>query len=233
MTQARRLSQIDPSAVARKEPAPHARPATPLRMSESLWGLHWPSWTFGGVSVEIAHFEEAVPFIARHYATIFATEPGRFLEEKLSDAKLRFLAQCDVFVCRDAGVVVGVFIGHPSDWATYYARSFAILPQLRERKIFKSFFAQLASELSAAGVDRIEVDTSPANVAANRLFMSLGFLISASMNTDRWAAMVRYTKYLSPEAERCFLRQYIIAPANQRAAKTPSDTKHQEEGDTP
>lgn len=186
--------------------------AAPVRMSERLWGLQWPSWTYEGIAFEPTTFDVIAPFIGAHYPSIFATEPNRFFEEKMTPAKRRFLAESDMFAYRADGEIIGVWMGHPSDWATYYARSMAILPEYRERGLFLEFFKRLANTLRDAGVERIEADVSPANPAVNRGMLRLGWLVSSTVNSDRWGAMLRYTKFLTPEPERVFRQQYIIAP---------------------
>jgi len=211
MVQPRALDDARASAVRRAG-------ETTLRMSERLWALQWPSWTFGGISVEPGTFEEAAPFIADHYPTIFATEPNRFLEEKMTDAKRRFLAECDVFLFRADAQDVAIGIGHPTDWATYYIRTFALLPQYRDRGVVKEFVEQVAAAVRAVGVELIEFDTSPGNVPMNRAFLRLGCVVTGSLNTDRWGTLLRYTMHLTPESGRVFKSQFMIVPAFGRQA---------------
>jgi hypothetical protein len=109
--------------------------------------------------------------------------------------------------------LAGVWIGHPSDWSTFYARSMALLPEFRGRGFFLDFFTRVAATLKGAGVERIESETAPTNVAVNLGFVRLGWVVTGTVNTDRWGTMLRYTKFLSPEAERCFQRQFLAVPA--------------------
>src|SRR5262245_10721779 len=101
-------------------------------LSRRLWDIDWAErlpWTLAdGSSVERGSFEDALPFMAENYAGIFGDEPERFLVEGMTDAKRRFWREMDVFVLRCDGVTAGICAGHPSDWSTYYVRTFALLP---------------------------------------------------------------------------------------------------------
>jgi len=187
--------------------------AASKRMSERLWGHDWASWTHAGVNAELGSFADAKPFIAEHYPTIFATEPNRFLEEKLTAAKLRFLDECDVHIFRADDKVVAIGLGHPTDWATYYIRTFALLPEYRDRGIVRAYVENVAAQIAPLGAERIEFDTSPGNVPMNRAFLRLGCVVTGSLNTDRWGTLLRYTLHLSGEAKRVFKSQYLIVPA--------------------
>src|SRR6516225_5347903 len=89
--------------------------AAPSTMSERLWAINWPSWTYEGISCAAVAFDDVVPFIGKHYPSIFATEPDRFFEEKMTPAKRRFLGECDAFLFRRGDVEAGIAIGHPTD----------------------------------------------------------------------------------------------------------------------
>ena len=84
-------------------------------LAERLWGLDWSQilpWSFEEVTVESGTFEDALPFIAEHYARIFGTNdgPARFLVEPMTPAKRRFGAEMDVFLFRAEGKTIGVFM---------------------------------------------------------------------------------------------------------------------------
>ena len=128
------------SAHARRSPL---SPLTPP-LSQKLWDLDWAQllpWSFEEVTVEVGTFDEALPFVAEHYARIFGTDElaGRFLVEAMTPAKRRFGAEMDVFLFRAEGRTVGIFMSHPSDWSTYYMRTAALLPEYRGRHLVSRF----------------------------------------------------------------------------------------------
>ncbi|MBX3228074.1 MAG: hypothetical protein KIT84_27385 [Labilithrix sp.] len=189
-------------------------------MSKRLWGLEWPTWTHDGIVCEPAGLEEVRSFIADHYPSIFALEAGPFLTEAMTDAKRRFLEECDISVLRDGAELAGIAIGHPTDWSTWYSRSFALLPKYRERSLLTEFTRRTSSLLAEQGIDRAEVDTSPANVPVQRALLQAGFLITSTTLSERWGTMLRFTRFFNPKAEEAFRRQYISVPNYGRSAQS-------------
>lgn len=190
------------------------RASEPARASERLWDLHWAAWSIGDVGIEPCAFADAMPFIGEHYPRIFPTGPSRFFEEKMSTSKRRFYAECDSFLFRASGAVVGVCICHPTDWSTYYLRTVAILPGHRGRGIFRAFVDKLCETLRAHDVERFELETAPNNIAMNRSMLALGGVVTSTSNTERWGAMLRYTRYLAADPARVFERQFIAVPVS-------------------
>lgn len=183
-------------------------------MSKRIWGFDWADhlpWQVDAVSVEVGSFAlDALPFIESHYSRIFggADATQRFLSDPMTDAKRRFGDEMDVLLFRAERMTIGLLIGHPLDWSTYYMRSVAILPEYRDRRLLTRIMEQTCEPLRAAGVERIEGDCSPANLPMMRMLTGLGFLVTAAANSERWGAMVRSTKFLREDAEDVFARQF-------------------------
>lgn len=193
---------------------PGTRTEAPMRGSERLWSLQWTTRTIGELLVGPARMEDALGFIGESYAALFPVAPGRFLEETMTPAKRRFLEETDALIVRDGARPVGVFLGHPLDWSTYYVRTLAILPSLRQRGFMREFVSSyVAGTLRNAGVDRLEADTAPNNFVMHRSFARAGWVVTGTSNSERWGALVRYTMFLTPEPEGCFQRQFIAVPA--------------------
>lgn len=198
------------------------------RMSERLWDLQWTAWSIDDVTVEPCTFADAMPFIAEHYPRIFPAA-NRFFAEKMTPVKHRFYAESDVFLFRASDKVVGIFIGHPTDWATYYLRTTAILPEHRGHGLFGKFVEALSRRLRDCGVQRIEFDTTPANVAINRVMMGLGAIVTGTLNTERWGALLRQTIHLEPEAAEVFERQFMAVPDFGRRNNNPLKEEREHE----
>ena len=126
----------------------------------------------------------------------------------MTPVKLRFYAESDVFVFRDQGKIVGLLVAHPTDWSCYYMRSLVLLPAYRGRGLIGPLTEHLAEALGPAGVERIDCDVAPVNVACLTVSTRLGFIPRGTLNTDRWGALVRLTKYVRPEAEDVFHEQF-------------------------
>ena len=197
-------------ADSRADPEPSARP----RFSEALWQIDWPALlprpvTQDGVTVEWSSFERSLPFITANYGAIFEDDPGSPFVTKVSDAKARYYREAgDFFEFVHRGRTVGLLVGTPVDWSTYYVRSAAALPEYQGRKIVQRFFPFLFEQLKAAGVERVEADTSPANMATLHLLTRLRFNVTGTVLSERWGAHVHFTKFLDEGSEGVFLNQF-------------------------
>jgi RimJ/RimL family protein N-acetyltransferase len=183
-------------------------------LSQRLWALDWSAllpWTLeDGVQLECGSVEDVLAFVRDRYATIFATDPDdrRFLHEQPSVAKQRFLECSDRFAFREKGRVIGVLVGNPVDWSTYYWRTVAFLPEHQGRGLLAAALARTDEVMRAAGIERVEGDAAPANYRQVRLLLRLGYCITGQNNSERWGAMLRLTKFLRHEAEHVFLEQF-------------------------
>lgn len=204
------------------------RMGSPVTLSGRLWRLAWDEElppALDGITVEIGSFAEAYPFVAEHWAAIFGDDAERFHVEELTEAKRRFWDEMDVFVFRADDRIVGIAAGHPTDWSTYYFRTFALMPEYRERRFASAFAEHVDRVLRAAGVARLEAECSVANVAMTRLFTSQGFLISSTVTSERWGVMLRFTKFLDERAEAVFRRQFVNVPAYGKRVGQPQRRK--------
>ena len=216
-------ARVDGRVDARVDGRIEAAAIAPL--SKRLWDLDWRRilpWSFEEVTVESATFDDALPFIAEHYARIFGTQEGpqRFLAEPMSPAKRRFGAEMDVFVFRAEGRTIGVFMSHPSDWSTYYMRTAALLPEYRGRHLVSRFMERICDPLRDAGVIRLEGEVTPSNAPMMKLHVGQGFLATSTVTSERWGLAVRFTKFLREDAEAFFLRQFCAL-----AVKSPKAIK--------
>jgi ribosomal protein S18 acetylase RimI-like enzyme len=182
---------------------------------------------FEEVVVELSTFDEALPFVEKNYPRIFGASgfESRFLTDPMTETKRRFGAEMDVFQFRAPEGVIGVIMCNPTDWTTYYIRTAAFLPEFRERHLSSRYLERIYEPLRAAGVERIEAETSPANMPMMRLFASSGFLMTSTSNSERWGYLARFTKYLREEGESVFLRQYCVAPLRTGPASTPTNQR--------
>lgn len=201
-------AELGRTATAREDVAP---------LSLRLWDLDWSEllpWKLeDGIYVERGTFEQALPFMKEQYGEVFGLKESAFLVEPMTDAKRRFLSEADVFLFRDEGKTFGIFIGHPSDWSTYYMRTTAFTEAYRGRGFFKGFVASLLSVLENAGVTRVEAEVSTANPRVLGLLAGLGFVTTALETSERWGAVVRLTRFLKVESSSVFRKQFCAMPA--------------------
>jgi hypothetical protein len=186
---------------------------SPPSFSEQLWGLDWkaalPHHFEDGFSVFRSEFERSEPFILEHYPAIFEESADSPFATRVTTSKKRYYELCDFFEIALAGDVVGLVIGAPSDWGTYYVRSAALLPAHQGSGVIQRLFSRvLFAELERAGVERVEVDVSPANLAMVHIVTRLAFNVTGTHLTERWGAHTRFTKYLCSDSRRAFLTQF-------------------------
>jgi hypothetical protein len=166
--------------------------------------------TASGISVHESSYEKALPFVREHYTRIFEEgSSGPFSntrESKLKDRYYRVAA--DFFEFKDGDVSVGLLVGTPVDWTTYYVRSAAALPDYQGTKMIQRFLPEMFEVLRQAGVERIEADTSPSNMATLHLLTRLRFNVTGTVLSERWGAHVHFTRFLAADQEETFLRQF-------------------------
>jgi hypothetical protein len=116
-----------------------------------------------------------------------------------------------------------VVIGTPLDWSSYYIRTAALLPECQGRQPIQHFFSSLVFPiLRSAGVERVELDVAPSNLAMMHVVTRLRFNASGTLLTERWGAHVHFTKFLDEDSERVFISQFCTGPKYQLR-----DTSHE------
>ena len=181
-------------------------------LSMRWWNLDWRAHlpvTFGEVTVGLATLADAEAFIGEHYPRMFAAADGAaWLANPMTEAKRRFYRDADIFVFRERDRAVGLQIGHPTDWSTYYVRTVALLPDHRGRGLLADLTAHVASVLALVGVERLEGDIPPANTANLLAQTRLGYVATGTLNTERWGLVIRVTKYLRDDADAAFRHHF-------------------------
>jgi ribosomal protein S18 acetylase RimI-like enzyme len=197
------------------------------RLSHRLFGLDWsqylPVELGEGVRVETAEVDDALAFLTRNYRSIFEVgdDDTRFRSDPLDARKRAFYRETgDAFLFRRGTETVGVLIANPSDWSTYYMRVAAFLPAYQGRGLLGAIVEHTFAPLADCGVERVEVEAAPSNFASIRLLTKLGFNVTATAHTDRWGAVLRFTKYLDADAEDVFLSQFCAGVRYQKRSPT-------------
>jgi ribosomal protein S18 acetylase RimI-like enzyme len=179
-----------------------------------------------GVTVHESSFDESLPFVRANYGKIFCEDAeSPFAGTRLSDAKARYYRVAgDFFEFKAAGETVALLVGTPVDWSTYYIRSAAALPEFQGKKVVQRFFPALFELLREGGVERVEADTSPSNMATLHLLTRLRFNPTGTVLSDRSGALVHFTRFLNRESEEVFVRNlctgipYQLRERTRRAA---------------
>ena len=198
------------------EGEPLGQEARRVPLSQLLWDIDWRrrlpvKLTDDDILVKASSFEAASVFVAEHYAELFEEEADSpFSTRAASPAKTRYYQLAgDFFEFCQQGRTIGLLVCDPLDWSTYYIRSTAVLRDFQGRQLVAAFCKSvLFEELARAGVERIECHTSPANLAMMHIMSRLRFNTTGTELSERWGALVRFTKFLDARSEQTFLRQF-------------------------
>jgi GNAT superfamily N-acetyltransferase len=233
------MSHFASSASKADDEGPRSERRTRGGASAELWDIDWAAalprvLTQDGIELRWSDIERALPFVTAHYATIFeeAAGPNRFFAEPFDESKFRYYRRADVFEMVHQGHTVGLAIGAPSDWSTYYLRTMAIVPGYQGRHLPRVILPFLFGVLRGAGVRRFEIDTSPSNMATIQLLTRMRFNVTGQLLSDRWGALLRATKYLDEDAEDVFLGSFctgIRYQTRDRIDRRPQEGGNREE----
>jgi len=208
-------------------------------MSATLWGVDWashlPMQLGEGVSVHFSSFDECVPFVRKHYARIFhEADSSPFAHTHSEPTKERYYRVAgDFFAFRLGDETIGLLVGTPVDWSTYYLRSAAILPEHLGKGIIPGFLPPMLDILRDAGLERVEADTSPSNLAVMSILTRLNFNVTGTVLSDRWGAHVHLTRFLAKDREEVFLRQFCSGIRFQQQDRTGQQAKRKSERSAP
>ena len=226
LASALRNRRVQPNSACLDEKRPVAR------FSERVWNIDWADClprtiTSDEVVVEYSTVDEALPFIAANFAMVLEEEPETyaFLEQRTSAVKTRYYQEFgDVFRFSHQDKSVGFLICTPIDWSTYYLRFIIVLREYHGKKLFQGFLPILLDILKVNGVERVEAHTSPSNLAIVHILNKFKFNVVGTVLTDRWGALVHFTKFLNTDGEGIFLRQYCTGVKYQLRGRNRMDS---------
>jgi len=188
-------------------------------LTHRLWGFDLceglPYEVGQGVVAQRAELSRVRAFLSAEYPSLTEEAIHSALQPGVDSAKRRYLeTACDLIELCHGGQIVGVMVGAPEDWASYYIRIFAVKRSHQRPRLIRGFCRDyLFARLLEHGVQRVVADTSPSNVATSRMLSELQFYVTGQQLSDRWGPLVRYTKFLDRACEKAFLKRFAgIAP---------------------
>jgi hypothetical protein len=190
-------------------------PSPITSLSEKLWGLELSRGlphvlSHDGITAMPGDLSRVRSFLAEEFPWFGEESFGAPPNETIVDAKRWYLrSACDAIELRLEDRTIGVFVGAPEDWSSYYIRIFAVLQTYQRPALIRRFGRECVFEpLARHHVERVVADTSPANLAMSRCFTELHFHVTGHQLSDRWGPLVRYTKFLEPACEAAFLKRF-------------------------
>ena len=183
-------------------------------MSRALWGIDWnsmPPMPLGeGLVAKAVSYDEIVPFMQKNMKVIYEeSADSPFLMNEAHPAKENFFRHlADVFGFYFQGELIGFFIGHPTDWSTYYFRNCSVLPQFQNLGLLQAFGMAMGPTLIKAGVERVYTEISPSNLRNIHLSNKYQFNVTGYRVCERFGLVLQFTKFISPKHEAVFLKQF-------------------------
>jgi hypothetical protein len=184
-------------------------------LSTKLWGLELCRdlprvLSSDGIEATRGDLTRVRSFLAEEFPSFGEETLGAQPSAAILDAKRWYLhAACDAIELRHHGNTIGVFVGAPEDWSSYYIRIFAVVQAYQRPALIRRFGRECVfGPLAEHHVERVIADTSPANLAMSRCFTELHFHVTGHQLSDRWGPLVRYTRFLDPACEAAFMRRF-------------------------
>lgn len=223
----------------RKQTADRTRRATTdagmePTLSQTLWGRdfleHLPLTLSEqkGLVVERGDWQRVGDFLS-WFPEVQEEQQRASMRPEVIAAKRRYMQTfSDLIECRKDGQTVGIFVGNPEDWSTYYCRVLAFHPGYALRPLLRRFAREcLERPLAELGVERLVGETGPTHTAMSRWFLDLGFHVTGQRLTDRWGPLTRFTKFLDTSCSKRFAHRYGTGRGDRR------HRGHNKKGGTP
>jgi len=197
-------------------------------LSAKFWGLDLRAnlprvLSHDGVEAVPGEIDRVRAFLAEEFSSFAEEALGMNPSASMTRAKLEYLTRaCDSIELRHMGQTVGVLVGAPEDWSSYYVRLFAVKHTHQRPALIRRFVKEcLFAPLAAHHVERIVAETSPANLAMSRLFSELHFHVTGHQLSERWGPLVRYSKFLDENCEAAFHKRFAgtAPPSANRSRK--------------
>jgi ribosomal protein S18 acetylase RimI-like enzyme len=175
----------------------------PPQLSARFWGLELTKrlprvLSRDGVQAVRGDLGRIRDFLFEAFPTFTEEDAGASPDSRMADAKRIYLSTASDLIELQ-----------PEDWSSYYVRIFAVLPAYQRPALTRRFAREcLFDALVEHGVERIVAETWPTNVAMSHLFTEMQFHVTGHQLSERWGALVRYTKFLDPARAEAFARRF-------------------------
>ncbi len=193
-----------------------ARP--PQTLSARFWGLDLTErlprvMSRDGVQAVAGELGRVRDFLVQSFPMFTEENLGAQPSPRMVEAKRHYLLTAsDLIELQHEGRTVGVIVGAPEDWSSYYVRIFAVLPEYQRPGLTRRFGRECLFEpLADCGVERVVAETWPTNIAMSRSLQELHFHVTGHQLSERWGALVRYTKFLDPARAAAFEGRFAAA----------------------
>lgn len=177
------------------------------------WSKYFPLKIADDEEIRMVDYTTAMNFVKENHAEIFELEQwgNPFFKEELTAAKQCYYEEvADCFLFYKGDLCYGLHIGNPIDWASYYIRYSALKKEFRNQGRSQAFTNYLINTLRENSIARIEIDIAPSNLPNIHIHNKLQFNINGITLSERWGALLHFTKILNPAGEKVFLDRFCV-----------------------
>lgn len=165
----------------------------PQKLSKTLYGIDWneyfPLDLGGNFSVQASNFDKSMRFMSQFKGSPHDLDRGDPRKE------IYYRNVGDFFDFHDGDKVIGVFVGNPIDWSTYYIRSIVVSSEYRGFGFYKKCLSHLIETLTERKIKRIEIEVVPNNHGHLHVLNKMGFQVNGSTNSERWGNVLKLTRF--------------------------------------
>ena len=174
---------------------------------EISWESYFPLKFSDSDFVDWIDFHTVEAFIQEHYHEIFSTSV--FSSGAFTSSKRKYYEIAgDFFGFFVHSKLVGIFVGTPIDWSSYFFRNAALLSPYRGGQRYTRLLQHLSSILMAHGIERFEGVVSPTNTRHIEILSRLDFTITGVTLSERWGSLVHLTRFLNKTNAALFVNQF-------------------------
>lgn len=180
-------------------------------LSEILYGIDWGERLpvqFGDYDLRKGSAKSLFEFTEQNQSVVVGEETFPSYKESI-ERKIKYYEFCsDVFDFYLGDEIIGVVVGNPYDWCSYYLRYILIKKEHQGHNLQNQWVRFMVEQLSRYNVERIEVDFSPAHTAQLLHYQRMGFYFVGSTLSERWGSILRYVKFINPQRRDKYLDQF-------------------------
>jgi Acetyltransferase (GNAT) family len=182
------------------------------KLTHQIFGIDWNDYfpaRFQNLEVQTTSAELGFQFLESRAKDIETQCVGTgFYDDFFPEQKRNYYNVAgDFFFFMKDGSPVGIFVGTPFDWSSYYFRFVWIDPIHRGGGDYSELLSLLCEKLKLRNVARVFADVSPYHRQQSRMLHRLKFVVTGMNLSERWGHLLQFTRILSETVELDFRKK--------------------------
>lgn len=181
--------------------------------SDIPWHEYLPITLKNGYEIHSGSFEEVKMFAQSHFQQIYSPiDPKTQYRwgEDHPNKKSFYENFAEIFLFKKGAEIIGFHVINLTDWSTVYHRNVSISKKHQNKQLWQLWFACLIEILKAHQIHRVECDVSPGNTKKVHVLNKMGFRVTGFNTSERWGAVMKFTKFLNSEYENLFQKNLCL-----------------------